>query len=346
MALFEISQKKYSEVVGMDGREKISVIIPVYNTAAYLERCLKSVMENTYKNLEIICVNDGSTDNSLDILNILANRDNRIFIIDKENEGVSEARNAGLRIATGEYIAFIDSDDWVHPQYFEMLMKAIITSQADIAVCQYESVSQVLPFSDIDEKCIDSKVIEFEDAIKIGYVKRIVWGRVYAKKVVGRHSFVKGMTWGEDSVFNVGLVRSESMKIVLISEKMYYYYQRETSAVHTTNIIDRVAVAKWYLENISGCVREKKIFIEEGVKYTLSAKYESIVDSGKFMSFGNEEMRALSCDYKKLLKNSKIFTSKETLKYRILLSFPQIYRLYRIHDDKSLLVWEKNRKKN
>ena len=101
--------------------KKISVIITIYNVEIYLERCLSSVINSTYENLEIICVNDGSTDHSIDILHKYKSIDERVIIIDKENRGLSSARNAGLDIATGEYISFIDSDDWVHSRFFEIL---------------------------------------------------------------------------------------------------------------------------------------------------------------------------------------------------------------------------------
>ena len=100
----------------------ISVIIPVYNTAPYLPRCLDSVINNDYKNLEIICVNDGSTDSSPEILRGYEKNDSRIKVFDVKNGGVSRARNIGLDSASGEYIAFIDSDDWIHRQYFDILI--------------------------------------------------------------------------------------------------------------------------------------------------------------------------------------------------------------------------------
>lgn len=99
----------------------ISVIIPVYNTADYLPRCLDSVINSDYRNLEIICVNDGSTDNSLDILNEYAEKDSRIRVITITNGGVSNARNVGIESSSGEFIAFVDSDDWVHRQFFGIM---------------------------------------------------------------------------------------------------------------------------------------------------------------------------------------------------------------------------------
>lgn len=100
---------------------KISIIIPVYNTEKYLSRCLDSAINQTLKDIEIICVNDGSTDNSLDILKEYAAKDNRIKIISKGNEGAAITRNIGINVATGEYIGFIDSDDYVDLDYFEEL---------------------------------------------------------------------------------------------------------------------------------------------------------------------------------------------------------------------------------
>lgn len=126
----------------MTKSSKISVIIPVYNTERYLPRCLDSVLSNTYDNLEVICINDGSTDNSINILDNYKVSDERVVVINQKNSGVSAASNAGINVATGEYIAFIDSDDWVHPQYFEILLFAMSCNDSDVAACQYSQVSE------------------------------------------------------------------------------------------------------------------------------------------------------------------------------------------------------------
>ena len=101
--------------------EKISVIIPVYNVEEYLTRCIHSDIENTYDNLDIIYIDDGSTDNCNKILHEFATLDSRISIIKKENGGLSSGRNAGLRCCSGEFVSFVDSDDWIHPMHFETL---------------------------------------------------------------------------------------------------------------------------------------------------------------------------------------------------------------------------------
>ena len=115
---------------------KVSVIIPVYNVEKYLSECLDSVVNQTLKDIEIICVNDGSPDGSAEILEEYAQKDNRIKVITQENRGVSEARNSGLKIASGEYIAFLDSDDYIDLKFFEQLYKRGIESNSDVVVCE------------------------------------------------------------------------------------------------------------------------------------------------------------------------------------------------------------------
>lgn len=116
---------------------KISVIIPIYNTAPYLRRCIESIIKSEYRNIEVICINDGSTDDSRSILADLESIDSRIKVFDQINSGVSAARNRGLEQCTGDLIAFVDSDDMVHPKYFNILYNLMIQTDADITACDY-----------------------------------------------------------------------------------------------------------------------------------------------------------------------------------------------------------------
>ena len=115
--------------------EKISVIVPIYNVEKYLEKCLDSIINQTYKNLEIILVNDGSTDSCRDIMEKYAKLDKRIIIVDKTNGGLSDARNAGTKIATGKLISYIDSDDYIEKDMIEYLYKGIKEYNSDISIC-------------------------------------------------------------------------------------------------------------------------------------------------------------------------------------------------------------------
>ena len=117
--------------------EKISIIVPVYNTSPYLEKCLDSLVNQTYKNIEIICVNDGSTDNSAEILHRYAEKYSNFIAIDQENQGVSAARNTALAKADGDYLMFVDSDDWVDHSICEKLLTAIRVNNAECAMCSY-----------------------------------------------------------------------------------------------------------------------------------------------------------------------------------------------------------------
>ena len=115
--------------------KKVSVIVPVYNVEKYLSRCLESLINQSLKDIEIICINDGSTDNSLQILKQFAYKDNRIKIINQTNSGQSVARNKGLAIASGKYIGFVDSDDWIDNDYYEKMFETIERTNSDFACC-------------------------------------------------------------------------------------------------------------------------------------------------------------------------------------------------------------------
>lgn len=117
---------------------KVSIIVPVYNASEYLNKCLDSIIEQTFKKLEIILVNDGSTDNSIDIINEYAKKDKRIIIIDKENEGVSIARNTGIKRSTGEYITFVDSDDYLEKDAIEKMYNIVTSKNVDIVRSNYQ----------------------------------------------------------------------------------------------------------------------------------------------------------------------------------------------------------------
>lgn len=166
-------------------KDKITVIIPVYNVENYLERCLKSILYNTYTNLEIICVNDGSTDNSKKILEDYSKRDKRVVVINKKNAGVSSARNAGIKIATGEYIAFVDSDDWIHEKYFEYLIRGIDT--ADLVICNYIRSYRSGSVETDDAYRVQS--ISPIDVLKNKELKSYVWGKLFRHQLVDEIRF-------------------------------------------------------------------------------------------------------------------------------------------------------------
>lgn len=155
----------------------------MYNTGNILYHCLNSIIKNTYKNLEIICINDGSKDNSLSVLQGFAEIDDRIVIIDQQNSGVSHSRNVGLMKATGDYIAFIDSDDYIHPQYFEILINAICDNNADIAIGGYKEVYNFDEPFDICSQAPEFKQLTYDHLKPPHSLRSYIWGRIYKKSL-------------------------------------------------------------------------------------------------------------------------------------------------------------------
>ena len=129
--------------------KKISIITPVYNAEKYIERCVNSVLNQTYENIEFIIVNDGSTDNTAKILNRLKKNDSRIMVIHKKNEGVSKARNTALKKATGKYVLFVDADDWLESTMCEDLISHAEKNNSDVVICEYYNYYEILDKKEI-----------------------------------------------------------------------------------------------------------------------------------------------------------------------------------------------------
>ena len=221
--------------------EKITVIVPVYNVENYLEKCLDSLINQTYKNLEIIVINDGSTDNSGEICQEYAQKDNRIVYIEKENGGLSDARNVGLDKMTGSYVTFIDSDDWVELNYVEILYKKIIEYQADIAVGNYYSYNEdeetyyfhIYGNSYYEEVYDNISIFEnlYESQEMKSFALISAWGKLYKAKLFDYLRFDKGKL-GEDGYFNQKMYLSVN-KVVYLNKGLYAYRQRSGSITNT-----------------------------------------------------------------------------------------------------------------
>ena len=220
--------------------EKITVIVPVYNVENYLNKCLDSLINQTYKNLEIIVINDGSTDNSGIICQEYAQKDNRIIYIEKENGGLSDARNVGLDKMTGSYVTFIDSDDWVEPDYVEVLYNKLIEYQADIAVgnyCKFNESDSNFYFhisGNYFEKLYDNVSIVdcLNDSNRLLNSALIVaWGKIYRKEIISNFRFPVGRVT-EDAVFNLKILLA-SKSIVYINKASYIYRVRSGSISNT-----------------------------------------------------------------------------------------------------------------
>ena len=223
----------------MEKQPLISVIVPVYNVEEYLPRCLDSIINQTYKNLEILLIDDGATDNSGKICDEYALKDNRIRVFHKENGGVSSARNLGLDNATGEYISFIDSDDYVELEYFELLSDLCLETGAEISMCgtiyvPHRQVSAIC-FNEL-KYIIESQNFSFTG--EYGVSTDTVWAKIFKKEILQGIFFNPSLFVGEDSLFVAQAIKN-SKKISINTTAMYSYFLRENSALHAKEFNDK-----------------------------------------------------------------------------------------------------------
>ena len=205
----------------MNKNALLSIIIPVFNTEKYLIDCLESVTGQTYKNLQIICVNDGSTDNSLKILEDYSKKDSRIIIIDQANKGLSGARNSGLEKATGDYIAFLDSDDWVDLDFYEKLYNAIIKNNCEIAaatIIRKREHSQKYRVHYSEEKIYTT----LEEKFRICKIPTCcyVWNKLYKSDLIKNRKFSSGVYF-EDVLWTPEVLKNAT-KLVTVPNTNHY----------------------------------------------------------------------------------------------------------------------------
>ena len=211
--------------------KKISIIVPVYKVELYLEKCVNSIINQTYKNLEIILVDDGSPDNCGAMCEELAKVDNRIKVIHKENGGHSSARNVGLDIATGEYVAFIDSDDWIEPDFVEVLEKLLTENDADFSVCgmhnEYTEESTLVRNHKISASVVEKSDI-FVQIIDNHLFYGYAWNKLFKKDVIDNVRFDESLLFCEDIDYSVR-VADKCQKVAFTSEKLYHYRHHSLS---------------------------------------------------------------------------------------------------------------------
>lgn len=218
---------------------KISIIIPVYKAEPYLGKCLDSVVGQTYRNLEIILVDDGSPDGCGIICDEYAKQDGRITVIHQNNGGVSSARNAGLRRVTGSYIGWVDSDDWIEPDMYEYLLKNIIDHDADIAVCgrceRYREKT-------VNRCWQKTEVLDTESALRLllenGQMQNFLWDKLWRRELFRNIYFPEGKTYEDIAIMHRLFERAE--KIVCLNETKYHYVQHPGSIVADTSLENRL----------------------------------------------------------------------------------------------------------
>ncbi|MBR2669807.1 MAG: glycosyltransferase family 2 protein [Solobacterium sp.] len=326
---------------------EVSVIIPVYNVESYLSRCLDSIINNTYTDLEIICVNDGSTDHSLNILQEYAAKDGRVIIIDQPNGGCYSARNAGLAAARGRYIAFIDADDWIHQMYFEILMHYMKHYGSDITICGWKKTEDIVsdkPFEISQVSCYTVTGMQALDNYSVthGYV----WARIYTRECVDNHLF-HNITVMDDAAFNIDVLASkEDITCTVCDAKLYYYFQRAGSMVSRFSSKVYMQVSQYYYSQMTQLTSAwaNYVYALETLKncflYRYNQSFEPATDNTGF------DYKTLMKNALRTLKTSSYSSFSQNAVYTLLTRFPLLYRLFRIIQDPTMLDWEKKQKAN
>lgn len=206
----------------MNQDAKVTVIVPVYNTQEYLGRCINSILRQTYGNIELILINDGSTDDSAKICDEYSQKDARVFVIHQKNKGVSVARNQGLEITTGDYIVFVDSDDWIDYNYIATLIKNIANPSKELLMtgCSYVYKTH------IEKKTYGSGIFPLKDALADKIISRnnFITSKLFYAKIIKSHKirFKEGICYGEDWIFGMEYMKNISyVKVVLDCGYMY-----------------------------------------------------------------------------------------------------------------------------
>lgn len=210
--------------------ELISVIVPVYNAAAYIERCVKSIQNQTYTHFELILVNDGSTDNSLEICKTLASQDERVVVLDRPNGGASAARNLGLAHMHGQYVMFADSDDYVSPSYLENLHRAAKQGHYDIVQCNLESILDTdKRLETVAYRQTDVEEVTKKQALNERKYKVSVCGKIYCSHIFKDFRFQEGIIYEDDASYYIFVDRAH--RLAVLDETLYFYYMSENSVM-------------------------------------------------------------------------------------------------------------------
>ena len=310
---------------------KISIIIPVYNAEKFLNKCLDSVVNQTYKNIEIICVNDGSKDDSLKILREYQKKDSRIIIIDKKNEGVSEARNVGIRKSTGEYITFIDSDDWIELNTIEILYNALLKEDVDVVRgnyftnSSYEKVENSGKLYELENK----KVLTSDDDFIEKVINKLLNGRlpcytvlllIKKEKLLKTNLFDKGIVYMEDTIFYNKLM-NEIESIYFLQMPTYHYLINQESCTKSSeyyvrNMYNLLEVHKLIVKNINDDKFKEK---EERTKI-ITTQISNKIANYFFLMYlsgdkSNEELKKIIDE---LINNEYLYKLFESVEYGIL----------------------------
>lgn len=315
----------------------ISIIVPIYNTEKYLKKCLDSIINQTYQNLEIILINDGSTDKSYDICKEYKDKDNRIVLINKKNNtGQADARNRGLKIAKGDYIGFVDSDDYIESNMFEKLMNAMYKYKAEISMCNMYVVEKgeivdtnTIPKTIYGKLDYKSALIELMKDRNVG---NYMWIKLFDKKLFEGIRFPKGKIFEDIDV--VYKLFEKANNIAYIEDCMYYYVQREGSTLNSLSekaVLDFVDILFKRYYYIKRKHADLQLYNVYSIVNTVTRVSRWAI-RGNFLDLYNNEIK----EYQNILKKELVLVDEGEL-IKIMTAFDKM-SLYMLEIDRDIFI--------
>ncbi len=330
-------------------KKTVSIIIPVYNLEKYIVNCLKSITAQTYDNLEIICVDDGSGDKSAEIINDYSAADSRIKYFYQQNAGVSAARNRGLDEATGDYIMFVDGDDYLHYQAVELFVNEIEKSDCDM-VCAHEIYTpkndeKMQPITEY--KAHDATVEALFDNSTNRCMGKSVWGKIFKTEAARRSRFPVGISNGEDAYYIITLL-DKGIRARCIDAGLYYYFNRPNSTVTSRFTMKRFTMTYSFDMLCEKLKNSSNLFLK---KYCLQYLFQSIF-------YNRTQAIGTACENEVLSESKRIgkkwikdFQRNKDISLIIKISFTvffysrPVYELARAIQDPTMFDFYKSRKK-
>lgn len=313
----------------------ISVIVPVYNVSNYLERCVQSLLDQSYADFELILVDDGSTDDSGQLCDQLAQQDQRIKVIHKPNGGLSDARNAGLEVASGQWLSFVDSDDWVEPDFLQKLHAAAVQSDAEVAICAYALTYDRQPCRSVligkasvvmvSERALED-ILTYQ---RFGGV--MTWNKLYKKDLFIKQQirFPKGKVH-EDN-FTTYKTYYYANKVAYIDEALYNYYQRD-NGIMAEQFSEKRYHAVEAAQEARQFVNDKTVKLAPAAEFNLLMSYVTLLHRlhqgravKQYQQMWRKTMRAIVAMRPAMLNNHYV-RRKDRLRLW-LASWPRVYYL-------------------
>lgn len=293
---------------------ELSIIVPIYNVEKYLPRCIESILAQTYTDFELILINDGSPDNCAKIMEQYAKLDNRIITIHQENKGVSAARNAGLKTATGTYIGFVDPDDWIEKNMYDKMVRALEDSASDVACCNWDFFDIQMHYKMHVVKNIPTIMCQEEFLRHYFDIPRTVGGTVtnkVLKKILIKELFDENLQIGEDALFSAKYCLNID-KAIFINESLYHVFERWDSATRKQKeklalVLDVKRRLIDIAEKISNVARKdaERDYLDSCLLYYMN--YMRNRDSQLYKMGEEHFVKYMSDNYRRVLFNQEIY---------------------------------------